>query len=123
MLVTAKTKAMGKNRSEIILAICAADNTFELHTPGHNNLFEEPVWFGKCIHCGTRFAVNATTGSTMATVEHIRPLCVGGDPVDPRNLALACATCNNEKGVRHDVHAGKGHRADEVIMALEHKRQ
>ena len=61
-------------------------------------------------------------GSTNATIEHIVPLCDGGDPTDPRNLSLACASCNNEKGIRHDKHAGKGGRADEVIRALQEKR-
>jgi len=78
-------------------------------------------WCGKCIHCGTRLYVTVE-GSTTATIEHIQPLCDGGDPHDPRNLALACSRCNNEKGVRHDMHAGKGGRADEVIAQLQAKR-
>jgi len=61
-------------------------------------------------------------GETGATLEHIQPLCDGGHSTEPENLALACARCNNEKGVRHDQHAGKGGRADEVIAALKEKR-
>lgn len=78
-------------------------------------------WSGKCIHCNAKVFVD-TDNSTSATIEHIKPLCDDGDPIDPRNLALACARCNNEKGVRHDKHAGEGGRADEVIAALQSKR-
>ena len=78
-------------------------------------------WKGKCIHCGTKLYVGLK-GATDATIEHIKPLCDDGDPTDPRNLALACSGCNNEKGVRHDMHAGKGGRADEVIAQLQAKR-
>ncbi len=78
-------------------------------------------WVGKCIHCNTRAYV-ALDGQTEATLEHIQPLCDGGDPTDPHNLALACKGCNNRKGVDHDQHAGKGGRADEVIRALQAKR-
>lgn len=77
---------------------------------------------GRCIHCNTHLSVTEH-GETIATVEHIKPLCDGGEPTDPRNVALACSRCNNEKGIRHDQHAGKGGRADEVIAALQAKRQ
>lgn len=60
--------------------------------------------------------------TTDATIEHIVPLCAGGSGTDLRNMALACKRCNNEKGVRHDPHAGKGGRADDVIVALTEKR-
>ena len=49
-------------------------------------------------------------------------MCNGGEATDPRNLALACKRCNNEKGIHHDKHAGKGGRADEVIATLLAKR-
>jgi 5-methylcytosine-specific restriction endonuclease McrA len=81
----------------------------------------EVGWQGKCIHCNTKLYVGLT-GDTDATIEHIRPKCSGGHPEDPRNLALACSRCNNEKGVRHDRFAGKDPRADEVIAALLEKR-
>jgi len=80
-----------------------------------------PHWVGKCIHCNTKLYVT-DLGATDATVEHIKPLCDDGAAIDPHNLALACVRCNNEKGVRHDQHAGKGRRADEVIAALLEKR-
>jgi 5-methylcytosine-specific restriction endonuclease McrA len=76
---------------------------------------------GKCIHCNAKVYVGLH-GSTNDTVEHVNPLCAGGDPIDPHNLALACSGCNNDKGLRHDKHVGKGGRADEVIAALQAKR-
>jgi len=78
-------------------------------------------WMGKCIHCNSKLFVTAS-GETDATVEHIKPLCDDGDSHDLRNLALACKRCNNEKGIRHDQHSGKNGRADEVIAALQEKR-
>lgn len=75
-----------------------------------------------CIHCNTKLSV-CFNGVTNATLEHIQPLCSGGSPDDPHNLALACARCNNKKGIDHDQHAGKGGRADEVISALKAKRE
>jgi len=78
-------------------------------------------WQGRCIHCNTHIYVTMK-GETGATIEHIKPLCDDGDSTDPRNLALACNRCNNDKGIRHDMHAGKGGRADEVIAQLQEKR-
>lgn len=105
------------NRAELILAIVATDATF---VPARGC----PGWEGRCIHCNTRLFV-APDGSTDSTIEHIRPQCDGGGS-DPENLALACARCNNEKGVRHDPRVGRGGargaRAGEVIEALLTKR-
>ena len=111
-------RAKGKRRAELVLEIVETDSTFDLIDPkgaGH------PHWVGRCIHCNTKLYVT-DLGGTDATIEHINPLCNDGAARDPQNLALACARCNNEKGVRHDQHAGKGRRADEVIAALLEKR-
>lgn len=106
------------------MSIVLTDNTFEAHRVGDNGW--DLCWIGKCIHCNRKLVVDQRTGTrevtTDATVEHINPLCNGGESIDPRNLALACKGCNNEKGIRHDQHAGKGGRADEVITALQGKR-
>lgn len=113
-------RSKGSARAQVVLSIVATDTSFNLY--GDAKRGEPQTWFGRCIHCNTRLAVTPE-GSTDATVEHINPLCNGGEPTDPRNLALACNRCNNEKGIRHDQHAGKGGRADEVIAALQAKRQ
>lgn len=110
------------SRAEVVLAIVRTDATFSLKTlVDDHGRARDAFWTGKCIHCNTGMVV-AMDGSTGATIEHIRPLCDGGAPTDPRNLALACSRCNNDKGVRHDMHAGKGGRADEVIAALQGRR-
>lgn len=108
----------GASRAQVVLSIVATDMTFEFH---RDNTLGWGIWVGKCIHCNTKLGVSEN-GSTEATVEHVVPLCNDGAATDPRNLALACKRCNNEKGVRHDPHAGKGGRADEVITALQGKR-
>lgn len=107
------------------MAIVATDSTFRHAFASAVEIERGPDnevgWRGKCIHCGSTLYVGLH-GDTGATIEHITPLCDGGDPTDPRNLALACAGCNNEKGVRHDRFVGRGGRADEVVASLKAKR-
>ncbi len=105
----------GNSKSLVVLSIVATDNTFAIHGVAGD-------WLGKCIHCNSKLFVTKQ-GTTPATIEHINPLCNDGEPLDPRNLALACSRCNNMKGVHHDQHVGKGGRADEVVMQLQLKRQ
>lgn len=109
------------NRTRVVLSVVETDNTFEL-VCGSDSWF----WLGKCIHCNTRITVDEDGDtrhrSNNTTLEHIVPICAGGDPVDPCNLALACKGCNNRKGIDHDKHVGKGGRADEVIASLQSKR-
>jgi 5-methylcytosine-specific restriction endonuclease McrA len=103
-----------------VLAIVETDVTFEKH-PNKDMHHGLDVWVGKCIHCNRKLVVTYC-GTTDATIEHVMPLCNDGQAQDVRNLALACKGCNNEKGIRHDRHAGRGGRADEVITALQNKR-
>lgn len=110
----------GASRARVILSIVVTDSTFDFHADNDRGI-ARGIWIGKCIHCGRKLGVSES-GKTDATIEHVNPLCAGGDATDPRNLALACRGCNNEKGVRHDQHVGKGGRADEVITALQGKR-
>lgn len=118
-------KTRNPGREQLVMAIVKTDMTFAHHESVYDAMLgSEPVpgiWIGKCIHCNRKLGVS-DNGKTDATIEHVNPLCAGGDPTDPKNLALACSGCNNEKGVRHDKHAGKGGRADEVITALQGKR-
>ncbi len=114
------SRPKGASRTKVVLTIVSTDSTFAFNKdqmlgPGHG------TWIGKCIHCNRKLGVSEN-GNTDATVEHINPLCAGGEGTDPRNLALACRGCNNEKGIRHDKHVGKGGRADDVISALQGRR-
>lgn len=105
-----------------MLSVVVTDATFKRVPVDPDRRFDPAwPWFGKCVHCNTGLLV-AHDGRTSATLEHIVPLCAGGSPDDPHNLALACAGCNNRKGIEHDQHAGKDGRADEVIRALQAKR-
>jgi 5-methylcytosine-specific restriction endonuclease McrA len=111
----------GNNRARAVLSVVKTDNTFKINHTGDGCLNQSIFWLGKCIHCNCKLYVTEQ-GNTEATLEHIDPLCNGGESTDPRNLALACEKCNNEKGVRHDRHVGKGGRADEVVAALRARR-
>lgn len=61
------------------------------------------AWVGRCIHCRRAIVVpeNAREPAS-ATLEHIIARTHGGsDELD--NLALACASCNHEKGRKLDA--------------------
>jgi len=88
---------MKKQRRLLNLQIVATDNTFVQH-----DVRGSPAWVGKCLHCNARLVVelDGSCGPDV-TLEHILPRTHGGDN-DLRNVALACARCNQQKGVRHD---------------------
>src|SRR5262249_19302749 len=71
----------------------------------------EQRWVGKCLHCGSRLMVmlDGTLLGT-ATIEHIVPRHHGGSD-ETQNLGLACASCNHEKGRRHDARRKPSARA------------
>src|SRR5262245_61884880 len=101
-----------------VLAIVASDATFERMQVG-----EDELWVGKCLHCGARLAVSLE-GQPLgsASIEHIVPRTRGGTD-DRENLALACARCNQEKGVRHDNRRRGNARALEVTRKLQERRR
>lgn len=101
------------SRQKLVLDIVKTDKTFKY------NMYER-VWMGKCLHCSTKLFVS-DVGETQATIEHIVPQSAGGSN-DLMNLALACKSCNNEKGVRHDPHYPHDSRASQVIAMLLAKR-
>lgn len=93
-------------------------------------------WVTPCLHCRSTLAVTwsgAPLGAT--TLEHIvprswfrrkaaRPLVERvGHADDVRNLALACARCNQQKGRRHDADGPTSDRARDVITSLLDRRQ
>lgn len=91
----------------------------------------EDGWVAPCLHCRTTLAVTGA-GAPLggATLEHIvprswfrrrvaRPLVERvGAADDIRNLAVACARCNQQKGMSHDADGPTSERAREVITAL-----
>jgi 5-methylcytosine-specific restriction endonuclease McrA len=78
----------------------------------------EEVWEGRCLHCRRRLRL-APDGTPLseATVEHVVASAHGGGD-DAENLAIACARCNHEKGVRHDRRHATDARRLEVEAAL-----
>lgn len=96
---------------------------------------EEGVWRIRCLHC--RHALHlAQTGEPLdgGTLEHIVPRSWFGrraaahltanlhGPDDPRNLALACARCNQQKGKGPDARGPEDARAQEIVSALLEQR-
>lgn len=102
-------------RHLLLLAAAVTDKTFE-----RSVLDGRTVWIGKCLHCGTRLVIGDDGRSLgEATLEHIHPEAQGGTN-EIRNLAVACARCNRQKGKRHD-HT-KGEALDRLVAALRAKR-
>jgi 5-methylcytosine-specific restriction endonuclease McrA len=88
-------------------------------------------WLTHCLHCRSALLLKADGAPVSAvTLEHIVPqswfqrwpaaaccqALAGAD--DPRNLALACARCNHDKGKDLDVRGPGDARALEVVSAL-----
>lgn len=107
----------------------AAASDGEAHFDGGN-------WRTRCLHCRAHLALRADGEPLGATsLEHVVPQAwfgrreaaaltarVGGDPDDPRNLALACRGCNQAKGTTHDARGPGDTRALEVVTQLLERR-
>ena len=93
-------------------------------------------WSTRCLHCRTRLHV-AEDGTPRghASLEHVVPRAwfgkraaaaltarVGDDPDDARNLAVACARCNQDKGKGPDARGPADPRAYEVVAAILERR-
>jgi hypothetical protein len=82
-------------RRKQALQIVSTDSTYRLREGRFGT-----VWEGKCLFCNRKLSVGLS-GETRATVEHILARNHGGTN-DPHNTALACGSCNGEKGRNHD---------------------
>jgi len=92
---------------------------------------EDGIWVTPCLHCRSRLGVRAD-GAPLgsASLEHVVPRswadapsadglwALAGGIEDPRNLALACARCNQQKGRRQDAQGASGARAREIVERL-----
>lgn len=86
-------------------------------------------WRTRCLHCRARLEFKPDGEPLGAgSLEHVVPqawfgkraakmLCarIGHNPNDPRNLALACAGCNQAKGKGPDARGPQDARALEVV--------
>ena len=108
---------MSASKRRTILAIVATDSTFVRAA-----YREGQAWIGKCLHCGAHLVVGLDGEPiSRATIEHIHPRSHGGTD-ELRNLGLACARCNAQKGVRHDSRRKGDSRLAEVVAKLAEKR-
>ncbi|MCD9124609.1 HNH endonuclease [Luteimonas fraxinea] len=95
-------------------------------------VLDDGIWSTRCLHCRSALQVRDDGEPLgLATLEHVIPQAwfgrraaaaltaqVGDDADDPRNLALACARCNHDKGKGHDARGPGDVRAREVVKAL-----
>lgn len=51
---------------------------------------------GRCVYCGKKFEYRELQ------IEHKIPVSRGGPIDDPKNIQLACSTCNKQKGTMTD---------------------
>lgn len=112
-------KGVGTRRKQrMLLRVAATDRTFE-----RKELDGEVVLEGKCIHCQRKLALRADGAPINgATLEHIVPKNHGGTD-ELENLAIACARCNSEKGLRHDHKRANDPKLQEVIERLQERRR
>jgi 5-methylcytosine-specific restriction endonuclease McrA len=90
----------------------------------------------RCLHCRAHLSISQD-GQPLgaATLEHIVARSWFGHraaadltrgltgPDDPRNLALACARCNQQKGRTHDAAGPSDPRAYEIVATLLARRR
>ena len=109
------------SRSERLLIWAAAtDSTFQWW-PSDERYNEALI--GKCIHCRCTLTVELIgKRRQIATVEHIVPKHHGGTD-ELTNLAVACAKCNNGKGVRLDHRRADDPTLQKVIATLQERRR
>lgn len=95
-------------------------------------VLDDGIWSTRCLHCRSALQVRDDGEPLgLATLEHVVPQAwfrrraaaaltaqVGDDADNPRNLALACARCNHDKGKGHDARGPGDARAREVVEAL-----
>ncbi|HRE88798.1 MAG TPA: HNH endonuclease signature motif containing protein [Myxococcota bacterium] len=109
---------MSKKRQLLALAIVATDHTF-----ARREVRGAELWVGKCIFCSRALPVGLDGAlDPSVTLEHITPRSHGGDD-RVENLALACRSCNNEKGMRHDARPRGDPRLTEIIARLSARRR
>jgi 5-methylcytosine-specific restriction endonuclease McrA len=93
------------------------------------------LWSTRCLHCRSALQFDASGAPlNSGTLEHVVPrswfpkraavdLVEGLEgPDDPRNLALACPRCNQQKGKGPDAKGPAETRAREVVAALRRAR-
>ncbi len=107
-----------RRKQRQLLLVADTDQTFQV-----KDLDGEPILEGKCIHCQKKLTLRMDgTPINGATLEHIVPRNHGGTD-DIENLAIACASCNSEKGLRHDHKRADDPKLKEIIERLQRRRR
>jgi 5-methylcytosine-specific restriction endonuclease McrA len=133
---------MSRTQKQLVLKIAQSDTESEaVSRPLLVDQFktqsipEHAAWRTRCLHCRTWLYLGAEGQSiSNITIEHIVPqswfvrraiiarlALPFVDPNDLRNLALACARCNHDKGKGHDTKPSD-ERAQAVVLQLVQKR-
>lgn len=103
------------SHTELMNRIAATDSTF---------VQRDNLWVGCCLICGGPVCFDVLTGAG-ATIEHILPRSLGGTN-DLKNLGIAHARCNGEKGRRWDPrrrHRTNPDRYGALLQRLAAERQ
>ena len=106
-----------------------------VETDARASRLADGAWVVPCLHCQSKLAVSAHGEAHGATtLEHIVPrswfgrgaardlVARVGEPDAARNLAAACARCNQQKGKTHDADGPSSARAREVVIQLLDRR-
>ena len=102
----------------LLLWCAATDRTFR-----RVDLGGTAALVGKCIHCGSKLALDLTGRPlSSASLEHIVPRTHGGNDA-LQNLAIACRRCNLQKGYRLDARPQSDPKLGEVIETLRRRRR
>jgi 5-methylcytosine-specific restriction endonuclease McrA len=101
-----------------LLAVAASDSDCR-----RQDVRGRAAWVCRCIHCRKRLVLPLSAGEPgSATLEHIVPRTHGGSD-ELHNLAIACASCNSQKGRKLDVRPLADAKLQAVIaMLLERRR-
>ncbi|MFN8009792.1 MAG: HNH endonuclease [Holophagaceae bacterium] len=95
----------------------------------------DATWTTRCLHCRSGLTFDAS-GAPLngGTLEHVVPRSWFGKraaealieglegPDDPKNLALACPRCNQQKGKGPDAKGPSDDRSREIVAALQRAR-
>jgi hypothetical protein len=95
----------------------------------------DEIWLTRCLHCRAKLIFRKNGEPIGAgSLEHVVPKSWFGEPAaaalyqglashdDPRNLALACRQCNNQKGYGPDLAGPTDEHAFQIVQALQVKR-